>query len=119
MGVALDIYGPAGDVCWISGDNYLHQFFLDGLIAVLSIAWNFFVIVRSVCIIKRQKARMTAENGIVLRMMCVFFCTTNKQTAATDDDAMTLAAEFLFCFCLFLVALCSSSSSSSLCRSSS
>ena len=71
VGVALDIYGPAGDVCWISGDNYLHQFFLDGLIAVLSIAWNLFVIVRSVCIIKRQKARMTAENGIVLRMMCV------------------------------------------------
>eukprot|EP00750_Incisomonas_marina_P009496 INCI16023.1.p1 GENE.INCI16023.1~~INCI16023.1.p1 ORF type:complete len:551 (-),score=78.32 INCI16023.1:1443-3095(-) len=69
VGVALDIYGPAGDVCWISGDNYLHQFFLDGLIAVLSIAWNLFVIVRSVCIIKRQKARMTAENGIVLRMM--------------------------------------------------
>ena len=69
VGIVTDVYGPAGDECWIGSDDYLQQFFLDGFWAIGSMLWNFVVIVRAVCVVRRQRAKMTAANGVVMRMM--------------------------------------------------
>ena len=70
-GIFLQIYGPAGDTCWISSDSPMHQFWLDGFWAVLTLVWNVYVIGHSIKIVASKRRELTAAAHTVQKMMCV------------------------------------------------